>query len=131
MMQFKRAAILCIGLAAFVLEGNLGWAQAAKQASALAAYKITSKRLPSFWQKGANDAKVLSQDGGFSIPLPDGSALWLFGDTFIGHWSTDGVPKAEGGVSSSVCRVLREHREIKAKYRVDKNGGRRLRAPPG
>ena len=107
---------------AFVFGGSLCLAQDANQPSALTAYKITSRRLPSFWQKAAKDAKVLSQDGGFSILLPDGSALWLFGDTFIGQRSVDGSPKAVGGVSSSVCRVFQEKQEFKAKYRVDKNG---------
>jgi hypothetical protein len=88
----------------------------------LAAYKITSRQLPRFWQAAAKNAKVRSQDGGFSIVLSDGSALWSFGDTFIGHWNPDGSPKAEGAVSSSVCRVFRENQEIKAKYRAGENG---------
>jgi hypothetical protein len=121
-MRLTRAGILCIGLAALVFEESACSAEEVKQGSALTAYKITSRQLPSFWQRAAKDAKVLCQDGGVSIPLPDGSALWLFGDTFIGHRSTDGSPKVEGAVSSSVCRVFRENQEIKAKYRVDKNG---------
>ena len=121
-MQLKAVAILCLGLVVFVLEGSLCLAQDANQQPALTAYKITSRQRPSFWRKAAKDAKVLCQDGGFSIPLPDGSALWLFGDTFLGNWNSDGSPKAEGGVSSTVCRVFRENQEVKMQYRADKKG---------
>jgi hypothetical protein len=120
--QLKRAAILCMGLALFECPGGLSLADDARPPSALAAYKITTRRLPSFWQKAANDAKVLWQDAGLSIPLPDGSALWLFGDTFFGQRSPDGSPLAKGAVSSSVCRVFTDNQTLKAKYRTGNNG---------
>ena len=122
MMQITPARILWIGLAGFVFGCRLCLAQDANQQPVLTSCKITSRKLPSFWQKAAKEAKVLWQDGGFSIPLPDGSALWLFGDTFFGDWNSDGSPKAKGAVSSTVCRVFRENHEIKAKYRAGKNG---------
>ena len=73
-----------IGLAAFVFGGGLCSGSGCQSTVRTHRIKITSRQLPSFWQKAAKDAKVLCQDGGFSILLPDGSALWSFGDTFIG-----------------------------------------------
>jgi hypothetical protein len=110
----QRMVILCLGLAGCIRPCL---AQDVKPD-----YTVISRQVPSFWQTAAKEAKVLSQDGGFSIVLPDGSALWSFGDTFIGYRKDDGSPKAEGGVSSSVCRMVRENRELKAKYRVNEKG---------
>lgn len=110
----QRMVILCIGLAACI--------RPCLAQDVEPEYKIMSKQLPSFWQAAAKEARVLSQDGGFSIVLPDGSALWSFGDTFTGYWKEDGSPKADGGVSSSVCRVFRENGELKTKYRVNEKG---------
>jgi hypothetical protein len=121
-MHNKRLGILFIAWASLALEGKPCWSEDARQDDALAAYTITSRSVPSIWQKAAKEAKVLCQDGGFSIVLPDGSALWSFGDTFIGYWKEDGSPKAEGGVSSSVCRVTVQGNEPQVQYRVDARG---------
>jgi hypothetical protein len=118
----KQASQLPILLVALVASARPCSAEDAKRGAAPATYTITSKQLPSFWQVAAKEAKVLCQDGGFSIVLPDGSALWSFGDTFIGYRKDDGSPKAEGGVSSSVCRVFRENDQLKVKYRMDEKG---------
>ena len=37
-----------------------------------------------------NDVKMIGQDGAYSIPIKSGETLWLFGDTFIGHFNEIG-----------------------------------------
>jgi hypothetical protein len=69
-------------------------------------YRVRTTERKAFWMEAAQRAHVLFQDGGMSIPLPDGSAFWTFGDTFYGHGKNkDGSDKIDGAVSSSVCRV--------------------------
>ncbi len=47
-----------------------------------------------------NGARVLSQDGAYSIALSSGT-LWVYGDTFFGSRAADGSPRIEGGVTNA------------------------------
>jgi hypothetical protein len=38
-----------------------------------------------------NPHKMVGQDGAYSIPLSDGTALWYFGDTLIGEWPEESL----------------------------------------
>ncbi|MGQ0658769.1 MAG: hypothetical protein ACT4NU_11870 [Chromatiales bacterium] len=72
----------------------------------LGRYQVRAKQRADFWQPAARKAKILFQDGANPILLPDGSALWTYGDTFFGDKKPDGRDEVEGAVSSSVSRVF-------------------------
>ncbi len=64
---------------------------------------VRSSFLGSVWNQGHEKASIVSQDGGYSYPVPGGS-LWWFGDTFRGSRDTTGKPHfAGGGVSCAVA----------------------------
>jgi hypothetical protein len=86
-------------------------------------YQIRATERPPFWMPAAEKAHILCQDGGAPIPLPDGSSLWTFGDTFYGRKKgPKGEPQYEGAVSSSVCRVTITPQGPKAEYLADAKG---------
>ena len=85
--------------------------------------RIVATERPAFWTEAARRAHVYCQDGGFPILMPDGSALWTFGDTFIGQGKKeDGTPNLEGAVSSAVCRVRVTPKGPTAEYLTDAKG---------
>lgn len=88
----------------------------------LGRYQIREKHLTAFWQPAAQKAGILGQDGGNSISLTDGFALWTFGDTFFGDKQTGGKDKIEGAVSSSVSRVSVTENGPLAEYLVGAEG---------
>ncbi len=90
----------------------------------LGRYQVRVKHQTAFWQSAAREAKILGQDGGNSIVLPNGSALWTFGDTFFGGGkkTPDGTDKVEGAVSSSVARVSVAKDGPAAEYLVGTDG---------
>ncbi|MBN1518448.1 DUF4185 domain-containing protein [Candidatus Sumerlaeota bacterium] len=60
---------------------------------------VQSRFLGSVWNEGHARASIISQDGGFSYAVPDGS-LWWFGDTFKGSRDEAGKPRFSGGAVS-------------------------------
>ncbi|HBM16344.1 MAG TPA: hypothetical protein DD381_08410 [Lentisphaeria bacterium] len=58
--------------------------------------------LGTVWNKGQENASVISQDGGFSFIVPGGS-LWYFGDTFLGQRLPDNKYDTKGGLSCSLA----------------------------
>lgn len=94
------AFVVC--LANFVFGGE----PAPARPSVLGRYRVEATEREAFWTAAAQRASVQFQDGGMSVAMPDGSALWTFGDTFLGQGTNaDGRPKLDGGVSSTACRV--------------------------
>ncbi|MGD9128400.1 MAG: DUF4185 domain-containing protein [Planctomycetia bacterium] len=84
---------------------------------------VTATERPAFWAEAARRAHVYCQDGGFPVLLPDGSALWMFGDTFIVQGKKkDGSPNLDGAVSSAVCRVRVTPKGPTAEYLTDAKG---------
>ncbi|MDW7679782.1 MAG: DUF4185 domain-containing protein [bacterium] len=53
-----------------------------------------------------NPLSMIGQDGAYSIPIGPGTALWLFGDTFIGGFNEIGKRIVEKMVSNTglICR---------------------------
>jgi len=91
------------------------------KALVLGRYQVKSKQMPAFWRINAEKSRVICQDGAFSIPLPDQTALWLFGDTFLGTFVGE-RPEFEGAVSNSVCRVSNISTQPTAEYLVNAKG---------
>jgi hypothetical protein len=86
-------------------------------------YGVRTIERPAFWMASAHKAHMLFQDGGSSIALPDGSALWTFGDTFYGHGTNkDSSPKCDGAVSSTVCRVTMTPKGPAVEYLTNADG---------
>src|SRR5579859_287751 len=52
-----------------------------------------------------NPSGVLGMDVGASVPLGGGRSMFLFGDTFLGGWNTDGSRDIHGAVHSSTAVV--------------------------
>lgn len=52
--------------------------------------------------EGREKASVISQDGGYSNKVPNGS-LWWFGDTFLGRQLPDGKFDSKGAVSCTLA----------------------------
>ena len=40
--------------------------------------------------------RVLGMDGAYSLPLGQGKSLWIFGDTLLGSWTSDGQRRIDG-----------------------------------
>ena len=68
---------------------------------------VGSRFLGSAWNEGHAQASVVSQDGGFSYAVPEGS-LWWFGDTFRGTRDETGRPHFAGGGVSCAVGMLAE-----------------------
>jgi hypothetical protein len=76
-------------------------------------FKIIQTRfLGSVWNEGHRKASIISQDGGYSYPTPEGT-LWLFGDTFKGSRDETGKPHFAGGAVSCSIALL-SHRNAHA-----------------
>ncbi|MGH8536034.1 MAG: DUF4185 domain-containing protein [Gammaproteobacteria bacterium] len=88
----------------------------------LGRYEVHAKQQENFWQPAARSAKILSQDGANALLLPDGSALWTYGDTFVGSKIPDGTDRIEGAVSSSVARVFVTKNGPTAEYLAGADG---------
>lgn len=87
---------------------------------------IRTKFFGSVWNQGHADASIVSQDGGFSYIIPDGS-LWWYGDTFKGSRGTDGIPHFEGGaVSCAVALLYADAREMPPVLKYLKNNDGRV-----
>ncbi|MBI5245027.1 MAG: DUF4185 domain-containing protein [Elusimicrobia bacterium] len=62
--------------------------------------ELSVRKIGDMFHKAVN-APILGQDGAYSIPLADGSALWTFGDTLVGETLPGGEDKLWGMPSSS------------------------------
>lgn len=65
--------------------------------------RVNVRYLGDIIEKG-NGARIVSQDGAYSIDLGQGS-LWVYGDTFYGTKKKDGSPDIKGAVSNSAART--------------------------
>ena len=75
------------------------------------------------WNRGHAKASIISQDGGYSFPVPGGT-LWWFGDTFKGTRDRTGRPNFKGGaVSCSVAFLPGSQKQTPPvlQYLTDKN----------
>jgi hypothetical protein len=52
-----------------------------------------------------NPSGVLGMDVGGSVALGDGRSIFIFGDTFLGSWNSDGSRAIHGAVHSSAAIV--------------------------
>lgn len=96
--NLKIAVLVCIAL---LVCGFL--TVASREVESL--HVVGSRFLGTVWNQGHARASVVSQDGGFSYGVPDGS-LWWFGDTFRGSRDETGKPHFAGGaVSCAVARL--------------------------
>ncbi|NOZ62842.1 MAG: DUF4185 domain-containing protein [Calditrichaeota bacterium] len=72
-----------------------------------------------------NDLKMIGQDGAYSIPIKPNESLWLFGDTFIGHFNEIGGRVIEQMPNNSglICRDRDASNGLKDfHYLTDKSG---------
>ena len=86
----------------------------------LSGYLVVSRALPPVLKDAAESVTIIAQDGGNSIPLPDGTSLWVFGDSLLGHRRSDGSSKWTGAVSNCVCRVSSRGGKINIEYKAEK-----------
>ncbi len=81
---------------------------------------VVSRTLPPVLKDAQESVGIIAQDGGLSIPLPDGSSFWAFGDSLTGHWRADGSSKWTGAVSNCICRLLPREGKIDIEYKAEK-----------
>lgn len=125
-MRFSLQPKLSLGACACaLLVAMVGWLPGCSTAPTTDAiplildqYHVRALQMDSFWRSAAHAAEVVGQDGGNSIPLRDGSALWTFGDTWLGR----DMNKPDGGASSSALRVSVTNGVPTAKYLVRADG---------
>ena len=73
---------------------------------------VHNRFLGSVWNQGHAAASIVSQDGGYSYPVPGGS-LWWFGDTLRGSRDAAGKPRfAGGGVSCSLALLKKSSKSV-------------------
>jgi hypothetical protein len=88
----------------------------------LADFDLYSERVAwEAWKEAMEAAKIVAQDGGNPILLPEG-ALVTFGDTFLGGRGENGVPELTGALSNSALRFRKQGDSTSVAYLMDERG---------
>jgi hypothetical protein len=115
-----RVFVASLSLFCHLKHAPAGEAPTGKSKPLLSRYVVNSRTLPPVLKGAQESVGIVAQDGGLSIPLPDGNSFWTFGDSLTGHWRTDGSPKWTGAVSNCICWVSPREGKIDIEYKAER-----------